>query len=45
MMRVKGKTLQELVTENRMEIQKDPIKMDRIEDRLEKKWMTWQDRK
>ncbi|WP_240732951.1 FbpB family small basic protein [Jeotgalibacillus sp. S-D1] len=44
-MRVKGKTLQELVAENRSEIQKDPIKMDRIEDRLEKKWMAWQARK
>ena len=44
-MRVKGKTLQELVAENRSEIQKDPEKMDRIEDRLEKRWLAWQTRK
>ncbi|MGD7043804.1 FbpB family small basic protein [Jeotgalibacillus proteolyticus] len=44
-MRVKGKTLQELMAENRSEIQKDPIKMDLIEDRLEKRWLAWEKRK
>ncbi|TFE02921.1 FbpB family small basic protein [Jeotgalibacillus salarius] len=43
-MRVKGKTFQELMAENRSDIQRDPVKMDRIEERLEKRWTSWNEK-
>ncbi|MDZ5711842.1 MULTISPECIES: FbpB family small basic protein [Jeotgalibacillus] len=43
-MRVKGKSFQELLAENRSDIKKDPVKMDRIEERLEKRWITWSEK-
>ncbi|WP_166805758.1 MULTISPECIES: FbpB family small basic protein [Jeotgalibacillus] len=40
-MRNKGKTFQELMAENRSDIQKDPVKMDLIEEKLEKRWLAF----
>ncbi|KIL45309.1 FbpB family small basic protein [Jeotgalibacillus soli] len=44
-MRNKGKTFQELVAENRVTILKDQVTMNRIEEKLEKRWAGQQQNK